>query len=202
MAITNGYITQAELESYLGIGDDLDDDELDAAINAASRAIDGHCQRRFYDDGSATARTYRPLNKTVVYTDDFSTTSGLVVATDTTDDGTADTTWASSDYELEPANGESGGISGFPYNRIRAVEAKEFATTGERRSVSVTARWGWAAVPDAVKQACFILAADLFKLKEAPHGIAGFADLGIIRVRDNPKVAMLLAPYTKAPLVS
>jgi hypothetical protein len=61
----------------------------------------------------------------------------------------------------------------------------------------VTAKWGWAAVPDDVEQACRILVARFFKVREAPLGVAGFGDLGLIRVRDDPTALGLLQPYPR-----
>jgi len=194
---TNGYTSTATLKSYLAISDTVDDAELNQAIDAASRAIDGFCLRRFYADGTTSARTYYPINARVVHVDDISTSTGLVLQTDTGDTGTFDTTISSDDYQLEPLNGADGGLEGLPYSRIRAVESNTFPTTGRRARVQVTADWGWAAIPETVETACLILATEVFKLKDAPFGVAGFGDYGAVRVRDNPKVASLLAPYRR-----
>ena len=60
MAITNGYCTQNELKTFVGIptSDTADDSLLDDAINAASRQIDAFCGRYFYADGSTSARKF------------------------------------------------------------------------------------------------------------------------------------------------
>lgn len=196
--MSNEYTTLNNLKSYVGVADGVDDLELDQAISAASRDIDGHCRRRFYLDSTTSTRTYRPIDSYCVVTDDIATSTGLVVKTDTADDGSFGTTISSANYQLEPTNGVADGIEGWPYTRIRLVESDTFPTSGRRNRVQVTATWGWAAVPDAVEQACLILAAALYKTKDAPLGFAGGADVGLIRVRDNPKAAMLLAPYRRA----
>jgi hypothetical protein len=66
-------------------------------------------------------------------------------------------------------------------------------------SVQVTAKWGWPAVPPAVKQAAFIVAADLFKAKDSAFGVAGFGEFGAVRVgsRMNPQAQALLAPFVE-----
>jgi hypothetical protein len=61
----------------------------------------------------------------------------------------------------------------------------------------VTAQWGWAAVPESVVLATKIVAAFLFNLKNSPLGVASFADNGLIRVRDVPQAAILLANYQR-----
>jgi hypothetical protein len=39
------------------------------------------------------------------------------------------------------------------------------------------------------------MAAEVFRLRDAPFGAVGMADLGIIRVRENPKYLRLIAEY-------
>jgi hypothetical protein len=52
-----------------------------------------------------------------------------------------------------------------------------------------------------VKQAALIAATDLFKLKDAPYGVAGFGEFGAVRIQDNLRVASLLAPYRRSPVL-
>ena len=94
MAIVNGYITQNDLKTFVGIptGDSVDDDLLDNAINGASRQIDAFCGRKFYADDNATYREYFTRDYYRLYVDDISTTTGLVIKYDDNDDGTYETT--------------------------------------------------------------------------------------------------------------
>ncbi len=48
--------------------------------------------------------------------------------------------------------------------------------------MQVTAKWGWPSVPDDINMACLILTADLYKRKDAPGGILGLGDLGVVRM--------------------
>jgi hypothetical protein len=52
-----------------------------------------------------------------------------------------------------------------------------------------------------VHEACLIAATEIFKLKDTPFGIGGYTDFGIMRVRDNPFVARMLAPYQRVPFL-
>ena len=175
---------------------------LDDALAAASREIETWCDRQFNKATTATARVFPPLAAYTALVDDFHTTTGLIIATDTGDDGTFDTTWTAADYELEPMNGVVSGQAGWPYWRIRAVGAHTFPTCTRRRApVQVTAQWGWAAVPGPVKEACLVTAAELFKLADAPFGVAGFGEFGAVRVRMNSRAQALLAPYRRTPAV-
>lgn len=195
MALGDPYISHAELKDYLAISGSADDPLLRIAVDAASQQISNHCGRDFNKVAAATARRFRPTSAYLVNVDDFHSTASLVIKTDTADDASYATTWTSSDYELEPFDGVVDGITGFPYRLIHAVGALTFPCTRRPRSVQVTALWGWASVPEPVKSATFILAAQLFNLKNSPLGVAGFGEFGVVRVRDIPQVEALLAKY-------
>ncbi|PXY25153.1 hypothetical protein BAY59_24310 [Prauserella coralliicola] len=197
MALGDPYATLPELKSYLGdIGDTIDDEKLTSALESVSEEIEDHTNRQFNDAGASSARLYRPRNGGKVKVDDFHTADGLVVEVDADGDGVYETVWAATDYQLEPLNGVVDGRDGWPFEQIRAVGSRTFPLT-RRASVRVTARWGWETVPDPVRQACLILAAETFKLKDAPFGVAGFGDYGPVRVRNNPIAAKKLGPYIR-----
>lgn len=196
MAIGDNYATLAELKTRLGVSDTNDDNSLTMALGTASRGIEKFTRRQFNDAGVATARFYYPLSRRLVLVDDFHTTTGLIIKTDTDDDGAYDLTWATGDYQVEPLNGVQDGMTGWPYWRIRAVEYIAFDQIGYRPPVEVTARWGWAAVPAPVKEACLALAEEVFKMKDSPYGIAGMGDF-VVRIRDNPKIAGMLTSYRR-----
>lgn len=61
--------------------------------------------------------------------------------------------------------------------------------------VQITGAFGWPFVPPNVANAAMMLAVDLFKSKDAPWGVAGIGDLGIVKVQSNPWVVELLRPY-------
>jgi hypothetical protein len=198
---TPWYATLAELQAYLPSGTTDLETELSDSLATASRSIDKACGRRFYADTAATARLYYPSpdrwNRTVV--DDFHTTTGLIIEVDAGGDGTFETTYTTADYELSPLNGVVDGEDGWPFYQIRPVNWTWTCTT--RASLRVTAKWGWASVPSAVKTACVILATEALKLaREAPFGVAGFGVDGLVRVRENPRVRDMLAPYAREPV--
>lgn len=211
MALGDPYIDTDDLNEYLGIKGAKPTVLLEQAIAAASAWINDHCGRDFNQhtaDGVAvaSARVYEPSSFGRVDVDDFWTTTGLIVATDTGDTGTYSSTWSGTDYTLKPFNGIESGVAGFPYRQIVAVESRDFLCRTGRARVQVTAKWGWAAVPDKVKQATRILASELFRLKDAPLGVAGVNEFGPIRVREVPQVALLLNnlqhPRRTGPLVA
>jgi len=201
--LDDAYATKTELKGYAdNFTDTTDDTEIDEVLLLASRAIDQMCDRQFNSAGvTASARVYHPDHACRVTVHDFSTTTDLVVAVDLGDDGTYETTLASTDYALEPLNGIVDAVSGWPYYRILLTGGTTFPIWSVRPSVQVTARWGWAAVPKPIKIATIYLALESFKLKGAPFGVANFDQFGPIRVRENPRVMAMIAPYRKNPVL-
>ena len=189
------YVALSELKSALGITGSTDDDFLNLAIDAAEQAIDDLCGRVVTAAGSTSARTYRAQPYLAV-TDDISTLTGLVVKTDTSGDGTFDTTWASTDYQVEPLNNLAKGRAVF---NLRAVGDYLFPVYGDGLvSLEVTANWGWPSVPDAVKQAALMYSSRLYGRKASPMGVIGVGDFGPVRIsRSDPDIAHLLMDYRR-----
>jgi hypothetical protein len=187
MAITNGYATLTQIKAYMSISDDTDNDLLEDLIESASRSIDRIANRRFYLDAVASARLYRAYSDIFVYVDDIGTTSSLVVQTDLNGNGTyARTLTLNTDYILDPLTASS---LGRPFTQLTMVSNTYtwpifpgLTQNGLRPGVQVTARWGWPSVPDDINMACLILTADLYKRKDAPGGILGLGDLGVVRM--------------------
>lgn len=195
MAITNGYATLAEVKAALRIptADTLDDALLEMAIESASRLMDSYTARSFYNAGTAV-RYFGATNDFYTSIDDAISISEI--ATDAEADGSYDTIWQATDYQLEPLNGRVDGLP-VPYNAIRAIGDYTFPLYNEEGLVKVTAVWGWSALPIAIKQATIIQASRIFKRLDSPLGVLSSPDLGFIRVgsRIDPDVAQLVDPY-------
>lgn len=193
MAWAPDYVTAAELKSYLRIGDTADDTELGFAISAASRAVDDHCNRQFGQVASAEARKYTAWQDPerglwVVDVDDLVDVTGMTV---TTEDGTV------SLYDMEPANAV---VKGMAYTRLVVDEDSSVQPEGVTNEVTVTALWGWASVPTAVKMATLIQAARFHARRDSPYGIAGSPDLGSemrLLARVDPDVGVSLRTYRR-----
>ena len=203
MTITNGYATRNQVKAALRIGtaDTLDDDLIDNCVGAASRLIDGYCNRKFWQSGTAEARVFQAEDSFYCSIDDIAGTA-LTLKTSTQADGTFDLTWSRSDYQLEPLNGNLDGLT-WSYDKIRAVGDYLFPTVnanfGEQALVQVTAVFGWPSVPEPITQATIIQASRIFKRYDSPLGVAGFGDLGAIRVSRflDPDMAQLVEPYRR-----
>jgi hypothetical protein len=180
------YLSLYDFAAYVGSEIVVDEPFLARCLAAAEDAINDHCQRAF-DPPTATSitRTYVPIEDVVV-THDFVDTTNLVIA----NDGTAT---ALSAVQLEPANNVSWSGLARPYCQIR-LKDRCWARDGGRATVSVTStRWGWPAIPPEVIEATAILAKDLAHVRANRFGTAGFGEFGVIRVRDNPHITLLLA---------
>ena len=192
MAITNGYCSLAEVKAALRITDSVDDSLLEMAVESASRLIDGYSCRYFYNAGTAT-RDFVAEDSYLTIIDDLISLSELK----TTDEiGSEYVTWNSGDYQLRPVNGKIDGLT-VPYTSILSTDDLLFNIKGEQALVRVTGVWGWSALPIAIKQATIIQASRIYKRLDSPLGVAGFGDLGAIRVGRalDPDVEQLVMPY-------
>ena len=187
------YATTAQIKAALSIGtaDTASDALIGSAGTAASAMIDAYCGRTFGTAVTAT-RYYAADSWYVVRTDDFIGTA--TVETDEGADGTW-VTWGAGDSQSEPLNNIANGVS-TPYNTIRAIGDYTFPLSSEAL-VRVTATFGRTAIPDAVSYAAILLAERLYKRVDSPLGVAGFGDMGAIRVSRymDPDVELLLSPY-------
>lgn len=204
MTITNGYATlaeaRAELANYV-TADTTDDTRIEMAVEAASRQIDNHTGRRFWQDATVTAREFYADDAYCVTVDDISTVTGLLVKADDNDDGTFETSYTiTTDFILLPANAADGSPVR-PYTEVRLVSGATFPRSSSGRpGAQVTAKFGWPAVPTDVKRACLIQTVMLFKAADAAFGALQFGADGIglrIPSRLHPLAEALLEGYCK-----
>lgn len=196
MVMTGNYATLSELKSRLRItaDDAAVDATLEQVILAASRQIDGLTGDVF----SATTAETRVLSATATdHLDVPSLRAVTSLLTDEDGDRVYETTWLATDYDLEPFDAA---YTNRPYTSIQLAPNGRRTFPRGSRTVQITGNWGWAAVPDAVEEACLILAIRLFKRKDAPYGIAGTPGLGQTQLTIpsiDPDVRQLVAPYRR-----
>lgn len=211
-SVVNGYTDTTTFKLWASVNASYDATLSPVAINSASRAIDRFCNRKFWIDANVVARTFEPQD--LYFLDlnfhpyaDIATSTGLIIKTDSGGDGTFETTWLTSDYELLPYNAAYEAPEAEPYTQIRAVGAQTWplliATALTRRDrVQITAKWGWPAVPDSVTQACLILAARHMDRRNSVGGFGGSAEFGPVRITgDDKDVVNLLKPYRKVSVL-
>jgi hypothetical protein len=166
-----------------------DDSIIQAVLDATDSVIQEICQRKFVVAGSASARTYAPtVGRNVLRIHDCTTITSVVENSTTL---TADT-----DFVKEPVQTVSWSGETRPYEQVRRIGASWYTDNG-KGTVVVTATWGWAAIPSAVTQAALIGAKEILDQREVRFGIAAVNEFGPLRVRANPEVQRLLAPYMR-----
>ena len=190
------YATLAQVKAALRITDTVDDALIEMARVSASDLIDGYTGRTFDTSGTVT-RVFAPADDYVLQTDDIAGTA-LTITSSTGADGVFDVTWKTSDYQLEPLNGVSNGQA-VPFTRIRAVQDYLWPTAGGEATVRVTGVYGFASVPTVVTQATVLQSSRIFSRLQSPLGIAGFGEMGVVRVTRalDPDVAALVEPYRR-----
>ena len=194
MAINQGYCTLAQIKAATRITDAIDDALLEMAVESASRLIDAECDRNFYSGGTAT-RDFIPNDSFVVDTDDLTS----IVSVKLDDAGNLDfpVTLAVTDYQTEPVNQRVSG-NAFPITRLRMIGDHLLPVWGRQATVRIHGVYGFTPTPIQVTQACVIQAGRIFKRNDSFLGVAGFGDMGAIRVgKVDPDVAMLIRPFKK-----
>lgn len=198
MTITNGYTTLATVRSLLGIPatDTSYDTLIEATVESVSRMIDNHAGRRFYS-GTET-HYYSAATIDEIYIDDILSVTSL--KTDDDEDGTFETTWATSDYHLLPYDAVT---NVKPYTRIETSGYGDYSfSTGVKKCVQIVGSFGFCTTanqPKPVAEAAKIQSIRLFKRKDAPFAVIGGGEMQQATpiVDLDPDVKMLLSPYVR-----
>jgi len=169
MAWSPTYSSGDDLAAWLNNADPVADAaELALAVETASRAVDRATGRQFGLVAAPEIRYYtaeydRNLCRWIVDIDDVMTTVGLIVALDNDNDGITEATVTA--YALGPIN-----ATNRPWTRIEVLPNAPVKPNGTRHGVKVTARWGWTAVPEAIKLATLTQASRFYARRESLSG--------------------------------
>lgn len=184
--MTTRYLTVAEEKTYLRSEITVDDTLIEQAINSAETIIDNACQRRFEVASSSTARVFIPSGSTVQIINDCTVIASVV------DNGT--TLVNNVDYQREPLNGLSATGETWPYYRLRRLNGWWYSSTNTA-TITVTATWGWAAIPPQVKESCKIITKDLLEMRDIKFGLVAITEAGGVGTRENRIVRDMIATY-------
>ena len=160
------------------------DDHIAEIIRGVENWIDGYCGRRF-DAASAVAseRTYHRPASEHVDTDDYI--------------GSAPEGWSPGRVVAVEA-----GTPVYRGLRATSMTASQLINAGDAPlpDVTVSARWGWPRVPDAVSWAASLMAIRRFKrTAETSLGIVPVGEEGALYISAavDPDVAAALSPYRR-----
>jgi hypothetical protein len=115
-------------------------------------------------------------------------------------------TWPTGSWQLTPYNpGQIG--EPWPYTKIRAVGGLTFPWVtplilARMDRVQVTGVFGWPAVPQAIRTATLIAAAELFRMKDKPVGGDVPGEFMVAMVTANPVLGTLMGPYCRSPFLA
>lgn len=195
------YIGLEELKDRLDITDSTSDYAIQTSIASACNWVNEYCGRHF--NRVTETRTFEPYDIYELAIDDVVSVSSFNVDYD--GDGIYEQSWVQgADYQLLYGRANFNlGSTGVPrpWEKVRVISSgRTFPyiwPLAPLNRVQITGTWGWPAVPPVVPEACRILAADEFKMKDAPFGVAGMADYGVVRVQSNPWLVENLRPYVR-----
>jgi len=183
------YCTLAEVKAALGETSTTYDDAIELSIRAAKTAIAGYCHSQFLKIPSEI-RYFSPDNGSLLMIDDALTISE--VASDEDGDGTYERVWAVTDYASYPLNTSD------PITNLRTASLGRYSFPVRRKSMKITAVWGWQAVPDGVHRFSIMYAQRLVLRKEVPFGVQGGNETGAVYLpKNDPDAKMLLGAYVR-----
>lgn len=214
-SMSQWYCGMEELKSRLSITDTDSDYEIQLAIQTVTDWITNYCGQHFYR--VTETRTFQPHSIWELNIDPLVSDPDIVssadVSLDYDGDGVYEVDWGApgTNYMFK-CYPETYNINAYgaqrPFNRLQILTSENgenLAGNGgflpfvwpytHLNRVQITATWGWTMVPPSVSQAALMLAVDMFKSKDAPWGVAGMGDLGVVKVQSNPWVVELLREY-------
>lgn len=183
MAISDAYADAATYRNRISKSDTGADAAILADLTSISRMIEKELDSFFNKDAFAVARDFRPQYsddalpelKRTLYLDVPIAVAPTGVQTDDNGDGTPETTWAATDYQLEPLSADKG-PEARPWTRLYIPEWSTKGVWPRGGLVRITAQYGWPAVPEPIESACIQLTA-ILRL-ETPRAEATVSELG------------------------
>ncbi len=172
------YTNLETMRLYLTVQTKEYDSLVTDAISSASREVDRRCNRYFGKSTEPSTRVFAVEGNGLLMVDDIADPGSIEIPTVL-------------QYQALPFNGVVDGVPGHPITRIKSTHFCE----GDH--VEVTAIWGWPAVPEVVREATKMLAAETFMQRDAPLGVKGMDEFGMIRLRERQHIISKLNLYKR-----
>lgn len=186
--------------SITDVSNQADDATLEQIIEAASRAIDARCRRRFWANAEDAdeVRYYGSDDGLALYTDDILSITEL--ATDVAGNRDYTRVWATTDYDLLPDNAV---LDGKPYTWLKPAPNGRYAFSTYRRGNRITGQFGYSiTAPGQVREACVIQSTRWYRRQAAPFGVVGGGEFGtaVTIPKLDPDVETMLKPFARPTL--
>lgn len=188
------YLTAELVQAYCRNEITTDDYEwMQIAGDSAEAFIDDALKRRIEVAGvSASARVYRPNTCERLRVHD---------CTEITSVSNYGAVVPEESYELLPLNGITWAGEPRPYEEI-VLTSGSWVELGPRATVTVTAKWGWAEIPQRILQAALVVAKEyVINRDEVKLGLVGFSDVGGVVARTNPIVRDVIKDYRRVEAI-
>jgi hypothetical protein len=157
------------------------------ALDAAHTATWNALGRRITVAGSATARVFRPdSDSRLLWLDDCTSVTSIV------ENGT--TLTVNTDYVLEPLNNLSPSGETVPYYAALRRSTNWYADD-VRATVTVTAAWGWTAIPPQVVEMCKLVGKAYLEGRNYALGVVALTEGGAFGVRETKLVKDAIKDY-------
>jgi len=156
MALSDAYATAVEYRAAIGMSDTTQDAAILKDLKAISRYIDGKVGRFFTKDAQDVTRHY-PVKATgpQLWVDDLSAAPTSIKTGYAA--GSYETTLAATDYELWPLNAAAE-PEPRPFTLIKLSASGTLGCFAGGDRVQIVGKFGWPAVPEAVRRATIDLA--------------------------------------------
>lgn len=160
MSISAAYATAVEYRAATDKTDPGQDAEITFDLLAISRYIDGEMRRFFSADATPVIRIYVPKESTTILSVNDMAATPTQIRVDANNNGQFQRTLAASDYELLPRNTDKL-PEPWPFTQVVLTPWSTVSAFTAGQRIEITARYGWPAVPEAIKRATIHLTAIL-----------------------------------------
>ena len=186
------YVTYVAFDEYTRSETTADAATKHTALDAATIAVDIALKRRveLVTAGAPglTARVFTPTTSAsdVLWLDDHTELSTLV------EDGT--TLTSGTHFNLKPDNALSEWGEAIPYDRA-VKRSGVWLYDGPRPTVTVTARWGWSAIPPVIVEGCKVIGKAMLETRNYSQGIVVAIEGGAFGARETKVVKDMIGAY-------
>ncbi len=192
------FVDPDDLKVTLQINDTFSDDDLEAACNAATEALQEELGRKFSKDASDVTRLYTAIDPFLLNIRDLVSLTSL--KTDPDGDGTFEITWGTDDYKILPLNASTD-LEPFRTICVDGRNGENRFPIGVQGGVQIVGKWGWPKLPQKLVMACRIIATQLFKRSRENPGFIITSDMAIVILRNDPQINALLKGLARPKVV-
>jgi hypothetical protein len=205
-AVTDPYADVNEYKQRVGKTSGDDDLALLDQLKAISRFIDIRLDRFFTQDAAVVVRTFDGNGNTRLWLPDIASTTGLVVKVDLNADydftDSNETLTINTHFWVGPHNADKG-PEVWPWEYLEIVPNNSVLSIwpSQVRAVQVTAKFGWPAVPNAIKELTIGIVRYLRDLEQAGGTLALQNIEGVIQLSSRLNLLWwdIQRQYAKVP---